>query len=39
MSYDELEKMLFITLNTKEILSDKCEKILSFYEELDQLLT
>ena len=33
-----LEKKLSDTLNTKEILTDLCEKFLSFYEELDQLL-
>jgi len=39
MSYEELEKMLFDTLNTKEILTDVCEKFLSFYNELDYLLS
>jgi len=39
MSYEELEKMLFDTLSAKEILTDACEKFLSFYDELDRLLS
>ena len=39
MSYEELEKMLFDTLNAKEVLNEVCEKFLSFYDELDLLLS
>ena len=38
MSYEELEK-LFDTLNAKEVLNEVCEKFLSFYDELDLLLS
>ena len=33
-----LEKKLSDTLNTKEILTDLCEKLLLTYDELDHLL-
>ena len=39
ISYEELEKMLFDTLNAKEVLNEVCEKFLSFYDELDLLLS
>ena len=39
MSYEKLEKMLFDTLNAKEVLNKICEKFLSFYDKLDLLLS
>ena len=39
ISYKELEKMLFDTLNAKKVLNEVCEKFLSFYDELDLLLS
>jgi len=39
MSYKELEKKLFDTLNAKKVLNEVCEKFLSFYDELDLLLS
>ena len=39
MSYNKLEKMLFDTLNAKEVLTDIYEKFLLFYDELDHLLS